>query len=222
MAAPRKLTTRERVIKELIDTEVKYVHCLQSLMEEYERPLRKLCDEGEPLLLASELDTIFGQLPVLIKLNVMMLKDLRAEGTRGDIGKVFSSFGPCLKMYTSYLNQVDDAMQIIRDNLETNDGVVDAAKTYFSNYMTGRSQKASLADFCLARGRSGTESLESLLIRPVQRIPRYRLLLQELLKHTPEEHSQHAALSKALAVVSLSAGKCNENIAKWQTMQARD
>ena len=45
---------------------------------------------------------------------------------------------------------------------------------------------------------SGTESrpevqckLPALLITPVQRVPRYRLLLEELVKHTSSDHVQY-------------------------------
>ena len=33
--------------------------------------------------------------------------------------------------------------------------------------------------------------LISYLIMPVQRVPRYIMLLEDLLKHTPEDHSDH-------------------------------
>lgn len=41
-------------------------------------------------------------------------------------------------------------------------------------------------------------TLRSLLIMPVQRIPRYNLLLQELLKETPDSHPDFANLTDAL------------------------
>jgi hypothetical protein len=43
------------------------------------------------------------------------------------------------------------------------------------------------------------ESLDSFLIRPIQRIPRYNLLLNELLKCTPEDHPDFIDLNKAKA-----------------------
>jgi len=55
--------------------------------------------------------------------------------------------------------------------------------------------------------------LESFLIMPVQRYPRYRLLLQDLLKHTPESHPDHADLSSALetvAAVLLTLNECGD------------
>lgn len=40
--------------------------------------------------------------------------------------------------------------------------------------------------------------LPSLLIQPVQRMPRYQLLIRELIKKTPKEHIDYKELEKAL------------------------
>jgi hypothetical protein len=45
---------------------------------------------------------------------------------------------------------------------------------------------------------------------PVQRIPRYVLLLKELLKCTPESHSDFANCQKAHASLEKVAGLINE------------
>ena len=39
--------------------------------------------------------------------------------------------------------------------------------------------------------------ISSLLIAPVQRCPRYALLLKELIKHTPEAHADYPSLLSA-------------------------
>lgn len=39
--------------------------------------------------------------------------------------------------------------------------------------------------------------LQSFLIMPVQRFPRYELLLREVLKHTPADHVDRDSLQKA-------------------------
>lgn len=41
---------------------------------------------------------------------------------------------------------------------------------------------------CSQDPRSNQQSLSSFLIMPIQRIPRYELLLRELKKKTPEQH----------------------------------
>lgn len=38
------------------------------------------------------------------------------------------------------------------------------------------------------------KKLPSLLITPIQRVPRYKLLLQEVLQHTPNKHKEYNLL----------------------------
>jgi hypothetical protein len=45
------------------------------------------------------------------------------------------------------------------------------------------------------------QKLPFLLITPVQRIPRYNLLLQELIKKTPEGHADHTYIIQALGKI---------------------
>jgi len=61
-------------------------------------------------------------------------------------------------------------------------------------------------------------TLQSLLIMPVQRIPRHILLLTDLAKHTPTDHPDFAALSRAVertrqvaAVINDAKGRAESN-----------
>jgi hypothetical protein len=53
-------------------------------------------------------------------------------------------------------------------------------------------------------------NIQSYLVMPVQRIPRYRLLLQELFDHTPRSHPDYASLKAALDEISKRADEINE------------
>lgn len=55
-----------------------------------------------------------------------------------------------------------------------------------------------IADAAVAKGKP---NLDSLRIMPIQRIPRYVLLTNELLKATREDHPDHSLLGKALAKI---------------------
>lgn len=51
----------------------------------------------------------------------------------------------------------------------------------------------------------------SFLIKPVQRVMRYPLLLMELLSATPESHPDHAPLAAAVLAVKEINGNINES-----------
>lgn len=51
-----------------------------------------------------------------------------------------------------------------------------------------------------------------LIVTPMQRIPRYKMLVAELLKNTPEEHDDFKDLTEALVVVDTVAKAINEQI----------
>jgi hypothetical protein len=63
----------------------------------------------------------------------------------------------------------------------------------------------------------GGNSLPSFLIMPIQRIPRYEMLLSELIKHTPVDHRDLPELVSALALVGKTARHVNEYVRSQET-----
>ena len=62
-----------------------------------------------------------------------------------------------------------------------------------------------LSEFLAQVSSQSNQSLGSLLVTPIQRIPRYQLLIQDLIKHTPDELNELDTLELALdEVISLA------------------
>ena len=96
------------------------------------------------------------------------------------IGKIFKEFSAFLKMYKEYLAFYEG-------------GIVRLAKLVTTNRKFVEFLEKSRADpRCLGMG------IDSFLMEPVQRIPRYRMLLEELLKYTSEDNEDHANIAIAL------------------------
>jgi hypothetical protein len=55
-------------------------------------------------------------------------------------------------------------------------------------------------------------TLKAFLIMPIQRIPRYRLLLEDLVKNTPESHPDHKTLNSALEKLKIVAEQVDKAI----------
>jgi hypothetical protein len=56
-------------------------------------------------------------------------------------------------------------------------------------------------------------------VMPIQRMPRYKLLLEDLVKQTPESHGDLSALRDAVAMVSTLAREINEKIRSSEKTQ---
>ena len=59
-------------------------------------------------------------------------------------------------------------------------------------------------------------SLQSLLIQPVQRLPRYKMLLAELIKNSYESLDTSSTLEKALSVIADIAQRVNEQLRSFE------
>mgnify|MGYP001091184038 FL=1 len=55
-------------------------------------------------------------------------------------------------------------------------------------------------------------SLQSCLIMPVQRVPRYPMLLEAVLRYTPEDHPDYSNLVQALETVRSVANAVNDSM----------
>ena len=93
------------------------------------------------------------------------------------IGTVFKETVPFMKLYTQYINNYDDVIATVREC---------------------RKENPALDKFLKECKKSKPEcrgmDINSFLILPVQRIPRYQLLLRELIKNTPTSYEDYALL----------------------------
>lgn len=62
-------------------------------------------------------------------------------------------------------------------------------------------------------------TFEAYLITPIQRIPRYKMLFQDLLKHTPDTHPDYKNLEKSFQVIDEVARYVNQNIKDQENME---
>lgn len=232
---------RQRIVRELVDTEKSYVHSLYTMMTCYLLPLRarasmlslsdrmvptseqssyfqnalrninaslniptvvklkkkrakellggsggkdKLAKDKKPLLSMQDHKTIFSQTEVIYNFNNHFLQTIQERLARWHyeqtIGDIFLSVMDFYKVYTECVNGYSAAMMTLTA-CESN--------KKFSHFMEDCNRAAA--------EMGGLRSLPSYLIQPVQRLPRYVLLLKDLLKHTDESHPDFANLTKA-------------------------
>lgn len=191
----RHQDTRTHVVGELYDTEKSYVESLQILVNKYIRPLKSA--EWSSMVDATLVDEIFYQVPEILGHHEAFLEVLRQRlsswDTKQKVGDVFvEAFTkqPVIDTYTAFINNWKSAKEAIKMATQT--------KPAFAKFLEHTS-----------RMHKGKLTLDALLIMPVQRIPRYELLIKELVKHTQHDHPDHQLLVLAQKEVHDLAVKIN-------------
>lgn len=180
---------RYRVAQELLSTERSYVKQLECALEVYMKPMAEV-----GLLNDRTKATLFSNLPTILPLNRIFLESVENRVQPNvwkynpKIGDIFLEFAPFFKLYSEYARSNQAASELLGQLLSTNSKFLKYHDTQLG------SEKPSLA---------------SLLITPIQRVPRYQLLLKEILKNTPEDHDDRADCEKALAEVTTLAANVN-------------
>eukprot|EP01113_Clastostelium_recurvatum_P005450 TRINITY_DN1243_c0_g2_i2.p1 TRINITY_DN1243_c0_g2~~TRINITY_DN1243_c0_g2_i2.p1 ORF type:complete len:1190 (+),score=319.37 TRINITY_DN1243_c0_g2_i2:16-3585(+) len=195
---------RAQIAKEILDTEKSYVNFLDIIIKNYLLPLN-VWHAGNPNTTVSKDDikTIFTNIELILPVNQELLKRLHsrmAEFKDGhNFGEVFLKMAPFLKIYTEYGNRYEQAQQTL---------------------MRCKADSAFMGMLDYLQGLAGTgNGLETLLIMPVQRIPRYNLLLAEIINHTTPDHEDYDNLVSALKKTKEVAGYINANIKKYQNTE---
>ncbi|KAL9650016.1 hypothetical protein ABK040_003134 [Willaertia magna] len=217
---------RVNILLEILESERKYVNYLDTLWElfyepivngrynpGYEPPKKKTVDQSSTIIdqkeerlvpeniaktiLPSDLLTIrtfnknfLAQLEerfTIYKDNLCGMYEMR-------IGDLFVKMAPFLKIYITYLSSYENCMTKIREYRKEN--------KEFDRWIDRRKKHP----------KSCGLEMQSFLVMPVQRTPRYRLLLENLLKHTPQQHADYDTILQAIDKISDCATDQNVKI----------
>jgi hypothetical protein len=141
-----------------------------------------------------------------------------------EYGKVFAQYGPFFRMYTMYCNGHEAAAMALNDLSTSSEAVAEFLRNAGKKELVGGGAATPANPAMQRRGGVSSSSgksvdIQSLLIAPVQRVPRYMLLLRELLKHTPSTHQPaHSQLEAALEKIKATATHINDQIKKKEDM----
>ncbi|XP_076669101.1 rho guanine nucleotide exchange factor 17 isoform X4 [Andrena cerasifolii] len=207
-AATHRNDTRTHVVVELYDTERSYVESLQILVNKYLQPLKS--PENAGLVDAATVDEIFYQVPSILNHHEVFLEELRKrldtwelKQTIGDVFLDVFTKSVVLETYTLFLDNWKSARKAIKTTCQ--------AKPAFARFLE-----------TMEREHKGKLGLDQLLIKPVQKIPRYELLIQRLLKHTDASHPDFELLQAAQKEVHELVVKINcteRESLEWEQQQ---
>uniref|UniRef100_A0A673B3Z3 TIAM Rac1 associated GEF 1a n=1 Tax=Sphaeramia orbicularis TaxID=375764 RepID=A0A673B3Z3_9TELE len=191
-----------KVINELVETEKTYVKDLNCLIECYLTPLQK-----ESILTQDELDVLFGNLGEMVEFQVEFLQTLE-DGIRlvpdldrlerveqfkkvlFSLGGSFLYYADRFKIYSAFCASHTKVPKVL------------------AKAKTDPDFKAFLAERNPRQQHSST--LESYLIKPIQRVLKYPLLLRELYSLTDPDSEEHYHLDVAMKAMNKVASHINE------------
>lgn len=189
---------RKKLREEIVSTERSYVNGLNVLVDIY---LNKIKDEIEGK------EDKFGATPEdlrTLRINIETLSKLHQDfyDKLTEAGEVNNSFCEVLtdymklmsSCYVPYMTGYGDALDLMTDLKKKN--------KKFRKF-------CEEVDFEL-KGKGENKMLLDYLITPVQRIPRYVLLLAELLKNSSKNHPQYEMMSTTLGGIKKVATEVNE------------
>ncbi|KAL4613002.1 dynamin-binding protein isoform X1 [Arapaima gigas] len=189
----RMMEKRSKVIEELLQTERDYIKDLQMCVKEIWQPLQR------KQMPSMDIDGLFGNIHSVINLSERMYRSLMDTDC---IGKVFLDYKAELEeVYKMYCQNHDDAITLL-EGYEKDENI--------QKHILECLEK--LSGTSLHRGKTNYINLGSFLIKPVQRVMRYPLLLTELLNTTPKSHGDREQLSEAV----LSVKEINVNINEYK------
>ncbi|XP_051870604.1 rho guanine nucleotide exchange factor TIAM1-like isoform X1 [Pristis pectinata] len=201
----RQLTDADKlrkVICELVETEQTYVKDLNCLLERYLKPLQK-----EVFLTQDELDVLFGNLREMVQFQVEFLKTLE-DGVRlvSDLEKLET-----VNQFKKVLFSLGGSFLYYADRFKLYSAFC-ASHTKVPKVLVKAKINPAFKAFLDAQNpkQQHSSTLESYLIKPIQRVLKYPLLLKELISLTDSESEEHYHLTVAMKAMNKVASHINE------------
>ena len=179
---------RTNIMREMYETEKSYVRNLKEICTLYMDPMKDTKWKDH-------VNKLFSNVHLIVTINDELLEGLnntiQSWNTETSlVGPVFQKMAPFMRLYNTYGNSYNEALSVLHKLRE---------KTDFCDWVQSQ--------------RSGQPlDLEALLIQPVQRIPRYRMLLEDMLKNTCLTHPDRSSLESSLKNIQDVATDVNESI----------
>uniref|UniRef100_A0A8C3X5N5 FYVE, RhoGEF and PH domain containing 3 n=1 Tax=Catagonus wagneri TaxID=51154 RepID=A0A8C3X5N5_9CETA len=194
---PQKLL---HIAQELLHTEETYVKRLHLLDQVF---CTQLTEAGIP----SDVTTgIFSNISSIYRFHgQFLLPELQTRitqewDTNPRLGDILQKLAPFLKMYGEYVKNFDRAMELV------------STWTQRSPLFKDIVQGVQKQEMC------GNLTLQHHMLEPVQRVPRYELLLKDYLKRLPEDAPDWKDAERSLELISTAANHSNAAIRKMEKM----
>ncbi|XP_034243922.1 intersectin-1 isoform X2 [Thrips palmi] len=186
---------RQDSIAELIGTEQAYIDDMSIVHEVFENPLMQ-----RGILSKEQLQKVFVNWKEIIVCNVMFLRALRVRrdmssgGVIRMIGDILCENLPKMKVYVRFCSCQLTAASTLQDLQENSEDFREVSR------------------LCQRDPRTKGLPLSSFLIKPMQRITKYPLLIKKILHYTSIDHPDHSYVQEALSKAEELCNQVNEGV----------
>ncbi|KAK2893079.1 hypothetical protein Q8A67_013067 [Cirrhinus molitorella] len=193
-----------KIANELLQTERAYVTRLHLLDQVF---CAKLTEEaGKGTFPVDVVKGIFSNVGSIYAFHSQfLLPDLETRMSQWDstprIGDILAQLAPFLRMYAEYIKNFDSAMDLLKQ------------------WMERSAQFSAIIQDIQSQEVCGNLTLQHHMLEPVQRVPRYEMLLKDYLKKLPEDDPDRSQAEKSLNIISMAATHSNTAIRKMENLK---
>ncbi len=186
-----RLVMYKCILNSIVESEAIYLEGL-SVMLQYMKAMKVTMTTTQPVIPPEDFEVIFYKIPELHELHFTFHESLRRQVDRGEdaggVGHTFKMLASRTKIYASFLDNYQRALDCLHRCSASHPQFADLTRSIKLRSVRGQKQAQSL-------------SLEDLLHKPVQRVQKLSLCLQDLIRCTPPAHPDRAPLGEALESV---------------------
>ncbi|CAO3645107.1 unnamed protein product [Cunninghamella echinulata] len=197
----KSLSLRKFIINEIYTTEKSYYELLVFTKKRYMEPIMKAVQAKDPLVKSDDIPLLFTHLSSLINLSETILNGFHHQD------KLYFNNSSCsnnnnnatLCIGQLWLNLYEEWTIFLKYavHYESN---TKSIKRACNNVLVLRINQEYLT-----RKESKRMGIADYLIAPIQRVPRYLLLLKDLLRHTPMDNEDYESIDRLVQIISALA-----------------
>ncbi|CRL08681.1 CLUMA_CG021419, isoform A [Clunio marinus] len=189
----KRIILRRKAIEEVLTSERSYIAQLDKLVNFFVNPLKNL-----NLIDINSHTTLFGQLELIHNINNELLT--RLENDSDDVAGAFLKLAPFFKIYSVYAFDYRNSLLLLQTLTTKN--------VAFRSFLEKAESRPEVQ-----------QKLNSLLITPIQRVPRYRLLLQQVLLYTSPADSDYKMIQESIRQIESSINHINSVVEDQENIQ---
>ncbi|KAH8406777.1 hypothetical protein KR222_000372, partial [Zaprionus bogoriensis] len=191
--AGKRIGFRLQAVQEIITSEKSYLEQLELLMQYFVRPLK-----DQAIINASNHTALFGQIEMIYNLNGEFLREL--EANMENVAQAFLKMAPFFKLYSVYAFDYRGALFILQDLISKN--------PVFRKFLEDTESRPEVQ-----------RKLNALMIVPIQRVPRYKLLLEQVLLYTSPADADYKLLKESVKEIEATASHINSCVEEQEITQ---